>query len=293
MKYDMLDAAPIAAMLAMETISEAFLLLDRDLGCLACNSSAKKLFPSLSNLQKGDAVYNAPDWPSQLSPDIFVEGEQQIDFERKVLGTERYYRATISSGDQTQFGSKRMLWSVLVQDVTESESFVKQLEDAAYTDQLTGLYNRRHFAEIATPLIRRAIRMGMPYYVLIADLDLFKRVNDEYGHLAGDEVLCSTARVLKSTIRSYDTLARWGGEEFIMLFTEPDETKLLNLAERIRKNIEAMEVVYMEHTIKITISSGIAQNDGECDMTELARRADEALYISKTSGRNQVTMWKK
>ncbi|MFP3156202.1 diguanylate cyclase [Lachnospiraceae bacterium ZAX-1] len=293
MKYDMFDATPVAALMAMETISEGFLLLDSSFACLSSNGSAKRLFPSLANLQRGESVYKASDWPMELSPAVFSGNEHQVNYERENAGSKLYYRANINLASQTRLGSKRNLWSVLIQDVTESENFVKQLAKAAYTDTLTGLYNRRHFAEMVIPFIERARRMGTPYYIVISDLDFFKHVNDKYGHLAGDEVLCNTAKILKHTIRAYDILARWGGEEFIILITDPDESNVLNLTERIRKNIEETEVEYEEHKIKITISSGVAQNDGECDLAEIVKRADDALYISKQSGRNKVTLWGK
>jgi diguanylate cyclase (GGDEF)-like protein len=292
MKYDMFDATPVAAVMAMETISEAFLLLDHDLGCLSSNSSAKLLFPWLPDLPKGESIYTVADWPAELSPAVFISGEYQVDYEREYDNRTLYYRASIKSTLQRRFGSPREFWSVLIRDVTESEIFLKRLEEAAYTDTLTGLYNRRHFAEIAAPFVERARRSNTPYYVMISDLDLFKNVNDEHGHLAGDEVLRNVARIMKNTIRSYDILARWGGEEFIMLITDPDEGNVLRLAERVRINIENGVCEYMGQQLKISISSGVAQSGSDDDLTEIVRRADEALYTSKQTGRNKVTLWK-
>jgi diguanylate cyclase (GGDEF)-like protein len=291
MKYDMFDATPVAALMAMETISDAFLLLDRDLGCLSSNSAAKRLFPRLTGLPKGELVHTMPGWPPELRPAVFTPGEHQIRFEREEDGAVRHFRANINCAAQSQGGFKQNHWSVLIQDITENANFMKQLEEEAYTDTLTGLYNRRHFGEMAAPSVERARRLGTPYYIMISDLDFFKRVNDQYGHLAGDAVLCSTARILKNTIRAYDILARWGGEEFIMLFTDSDPENVMSLTERIRQNIENAEVLYMNQRIHITLSSGIAQNEDDCDLTELVRRADEALYASKQNGRNRVTLW--
>jgi diguanylate cyclase (GGDEF)-like protein len=289
-RYDMFDAAPIAAMMAMDTISEAFILLDRDLSCLSTNKPALAIFPWLDDLDRGKSVYLSTGWPKELSVEAITGGGSSVDF---VLpgDSEHFYRASINRADTVQRRHRRELWSVLIQDITESENFVKRLEEAAYTDTLTGLYNRRHFADIATPFVERAQRLSLPYYVIIADLDFFKCVNDEHGHLAGDAVLRNTARLMKNAVRSYDILARWGGEEFILLITDPDEENVVALAERIRQSLESSECEYMGKKLKITISLGIAKNSDDCDMTELVRRADDALYTSKQTGRNRVTMW--
>jgi diguanylate cyclase (GGDEF)-like protein len=183
------------------------------------------------------------------------------------------------------------MWSVLIRDVTESANFIKRLEEAAYTDKLTGLYNRRHFSEIATPFIERARRSGMPYYFMIVDIDDFKDVNDIYGHLAGDVVLRGMAQVMKQTVRPYDIIARWGGEEFCLIITDIDEAGVLRLAERIRYGVETYECEFMGKPLRVTISLGVAKNDDDCDITELTMRADEALYTAKNTGKNRVVMW--
>ena len=127
---------------------------------------------------------------------------------------------------------------------------------------------------------------------MIADLDFFKKINDEHGHLAGDAVLRHTAAIMKSTVRSYDIVSRWGGEEFIFLITDSNMEDVTALAERIRYAIEHTECEYEGKKLHTTVSFGIAQSgDEDVDMTELILRADRALYISKQEGRNRVTLW--
>ena len=297
MKYDMFDAIPMASAVAIDTIAEAFLLLDRDFSCVSHNQAAAALFPWVKDMPRGTPIFKSISWPKELSPSVFVsithDEPYRVEYTMDSVQTgPRDFRANINYAMPRSHKSKNEMWSVLIQDITEQKSFVKRLEEQAYTDTLTGLYNRRHFAEIAAPYIERARRLNTPYYVLICDLDHFKRVNDEFGHLAGDEVLRNTASILKSTIRSYDILARWGGEEFIMLITDPDESSALGLAERVRTNIENSVCEYMGRHLKITVSCGVARNDEKTDLTELIRRADDALYDSKQTGRNKVTMWK-
>jgi diguanylate cyclase (GGDEF)-like protein len=166
------------------------------------------------------------------------------------------------------------------------------LEKFAYTDALTGLYNRRHFMELAQTVLEKAKRFDTVSYAMIMDLDFFKKVNDTYGHLAGDEVLKNAALVMKNTLRSYDLLARYGGEEFVVLISETGKEDVLNLAERIRESIAATPCVYNCIKIPCTVSIGVAATFPDCTIESLIDRADKGLYQAKESGRNQVILFK-
>lgn len=287
-KFDMLDNSPVSFSRALDTISHAVVILDEKQRFVSANEAARKLFPWLSEQTRLGAIYDSPDWPAELSESVFSDGEFSTDFEmgncdRHFHVTGRPFKADISH---------RNHWFVMIQDVTESEHFIKRLEEAAYTDTLTGLYNRRHFAEIATPFIERARRSDSPYYVMMADLDFFKNINDMHGHLAGDAVLQHAANIMKSSMRSYDIVARWGGEEFIFLITDSDVEHVLALAERIRSAFETSICVNDGEKLPITISLGVVQSDSESnDITKLILRADEALYKAKQDGRNRVVLW--
>ncbi|MDR2420615.1 MAG: diguanylate cyclase [Oscillospiraceae bacterium] len=286
-RYD-IDADTVAAFAAMDTISEPFILLDEDMRCLSSNNAARALFPWLRELPRDTPVQSHPGWPAELSEPAFSGGNASVDFEPEDGG--RRFSATINPATVKRRGGQA-LWSVLIRDITESANFIKCLEEAAYTDTLTGLYNRRHFSEIAAPFIERARRAGMPYYFMIADIDDFKDINDAHGHLAGDAVLRGMAQVMKRTVRPYDILARWGGEEFCMIITDIEEAGVLRLAERIRREVEVYECDYMGKRLRVTISGGLARCDDDSDITEITRRADEALYSAKAGGKNRVEMW--
>ncbi|MDR2471324.1 MAG: sensor domain-containing diguanylate cyclase [Treponema sp.] len=166
------------------------------------------------------------------------------------------------------------------------------LEKFAYTDALTGLYNRRHFMELAQSALEKSRRFNTPCYLMILDLDFFKKINDTYGHLAGDEVLKNAALVMKNAIRAYDLLARYGGEEFVVLVSEAGkEEAVLNLAERIRESIAATPCVYNCIKITCTVSIGVAETFPDCTVESLIGRADKGLYQAKESGRNQVILY--
>ena len=165
------------------------------------------------------------------------------------------------------------------------------LEKFAYTDTLTGLYNRRHFMELAQNPIDKAKRFGSSCFAMMVDLDFFKKVNDTYGHLAGDEVLKNAATVMKNTLRSYDILCRYGGEEFVILVADSTKEAVINLAERIRESIAATPCIYNCIKIPVTSSIGVAASFTDCTIEGLIDKADKALYMAKEQGRNRVIFY--
>lgn len=164
----------------------------------------------------------------------------------------------------------------------------QQLAEHAATDPLTGLSNRRHIEPQLEGEIGRALRHRATFSLLMADLDHFKRVNDQYGHDAGDAVLREVARRLKDLLRTEDRPARWGGEEFLVLLTDTDADQAGIVAEKIRAGIADAPVKVNGHAIDMTISIGVAEHHDEDDPLELIRRADQALYRAKDAGRNRV-----
>jgi diguanylate cyclase (GGDEF)-like protein len=165
----------------------------------------------------------------------------------------------------------------------------EQLERLSVTDSLTGLYNRRKLAEILTDQIARYQRNRRAFSVLMLDIDHFKALNDNYGHLLGDEVLAQVANILAQTIRNVDFAARYGGEEFVIILVETSSQAALDTAERIRAKVADASYGAAEQRIAVTVSIGIAEC-GEDDATAEAviTRADLALYQAKDAGRNRV-----
>lgn len=161
-----------------------------------------------------------------------------------------------------------------------------KLSKIAYTDSLTHIYNRLHFAHFLDVEIDKAKRYGSTFSIIFFDLDHFKKVNDNYGHLAGDEVLEEITRIVSKANRSADIFARYGGEEFIILAPETDISGALIHAERLRNEIEKYEFKTVGH---ITSSFGVTEFNAEKDTVEtLLDRADKALYLAKEYGRNRV-----
>jgi diguanylate cyclase (GGDEF)-like protein len=127
---------------------------------------------------------------------------------------------------------------------------------------------------------------------MMVDLDFFKRVNDTYGHMAGDEALKQTAMRMKEGMRSYDLFARYGGEEFVVFLSDIDEEFVIEFAERIRKDIEEASRKKDWKSVPITLSIGLALNDQADSLEELLFNADKALYAAKRNGRNQTALYR-
>jgi diguanylate cyclase (GGDEF)-like protein len=159
----------------------------------------------------------------------------------------------------------------------------------ARTDPLTGLANRRHFDEQLTRIIGESLKYGAPASLIVADVDHFKKVNDTYGHEAGDEVLKAVARVFMGCVRAEDVCARYGGEEIAILLPETTVARAQEVAERVRRAIELRTIVHDEHEIPVTASFGVAGYPESSALRDgLFPAADRALYEAKAAGRNRV-----
>lgn len=163
----------------------------------------------------------------------------------------------------------------------------------ALTDGLTGLYNRRYAMRHLDGLMRRVVQTGKPLAILICDLDYFKRVNDSYGHAAGDEVLKQFAQRASASVRNIDMVARFGGEEFVILMPDTDGQEALRAGERLCKRVAETPMTVRDAPgggINVTVSIGVAATAAEIPGDELLKMADAALYRAKQNGRNQVVI---
>jgi len=181
---------------------------------------------------------------------------------------------------------------IAFRDITEQKKYLqsletinKLLETQATTDALTGIYNRIKLNKSLTTEIARAERYNSLLSLIIFDIDHFKKVNDTYGHTAGDNVLKRLAKLVETNIRETDIFARWGGEEFVILVPGLSTVETVKLADKLRHKVEEFD---FEKPQKITLSFGVASYKNGESSTLLINRADAALYRAKESGRNQV-----
>jgi two-component system, cell cycle response regulator len=172
----------------------------------------------------------------------------------------------------------------------------KNLQDLliehAHIDPLTGLPNRRALMERLQQEWSRMKRHGMPFSFIMADVDHFKKVNDTYGHLVGDQLLKEVAQVFAKQCRTVDTPARYGGEEFAIVVPHETTESAVCLAERCRKNIEKISIPVDGKEVRATVSFGIAETTGLTAPETLIQHADKALYAAKVAGRNKVATYK-
>jgi two-component system, cell cycle response regulator len=168
----------------------------------------------------------------------------------------------------------------------------RQLEEMALTDALTGLPNRRAIELWAAPQLSAAARHNFWIWVVMADLDHFKRVNDTYGHEAGDTVLKGFAEIVKSNTRSSNICGRLGGEEFLLILTHGEREEIVIPIERIRKQFETLRFTFCDRPFHATASFGIAGFCGTAspDLKRLIASADAALYSAKQKGRNRIEL---
>lgn len=168
-----------------------------------------------------------------------------------------------------------------------------RLYEMATTDMMTRLKIHHYFQTILLDEMKRAQKYDRPLSLIIGDIDNFKGFNDNYGHLAGDEVLRMVASVFKDNVRLIDVAARYGGEEFAVILPKTDINEALIVAERIRTNIENLEVPYNNQDLHVTISIGLTQYDTTLDRNkqDFIERADKALYHSKHEGKNRVSFF--
>jgi diguanylate cyclase (GGDEF)-like protein/PAS domain S-box-containing protein len=178
----------------------------------------------------------------------------------------------------------------VIRDVSVEHINTQELIDAALTDPLTGLHNRRGLEGRSEALHFRPGGVPITQVWIMVDIDHFKRVNDTYGHEAGDEVLKAVAEALRSTARVADIVARFGGEEFVLVLPDTSAEVAARIAERLRLAIEALSTDVDGQVIRVTASFGVAQRATQESQLEVLERADAALFSSKKDGRNRVTM---
>ncbi|MDD3028756.1 MAG: diguanylate cyclase [Alphaproteobacteria bacterium] len=183
---------------------------------------------------------------------------------------------------------------VALNDISQRKELENELFRQASTDSLTGINNRRHFQNLAEQEFRRARRFSRTLTAMMIDIDLFKPINDTFGHAAGDIIIKGVVKRALETLRQSDFIGRVGGEEFAVILPETTLSGAYDVAERLRKHIQEKSFVTSHIAISCTVSIGVAElaND-DASIDDLIQRADAALYIAKKSGRNRVEISKK
>jgi diguanylate cyclase (GGDEF)-like protein/hemerythrin-like metal-binding protein/PAS domain S-box-containing protein len=195
--------------------------------------------------------------------------------------------AEVTRGLLRNRDGKPFCFTFSIRDITETKRLQNLLEEQASTDPLTGAMNRIRIEERARFELMRSDRYGNKLSLLMIDLDHFKKVNDTYGHSAGDKVLKGFCGIARDLLRSIDILGRWGGEEFVALLPETSLAGAKIVAERLRSTIESSE---FDNRIRVTASIGVACHREDEEFASILGRADACLYKAKLGGRNRVVI---
>ena len=292
-QHQPLNIAAVASNTAIEIMSDAIIITDGDWGFLSCNASAKLLFPSLSSCGENELITNIKDWPDALasitsitSTPLAAAEYEKIFTRADETGKTITYKAAINKITKNEGGFNG--WYIVIRDATDVTNLVNQLEGLATTDPLTGVANRRYFLERVKRELVMAERLNLSNAMIMYDIDNFKKVNDTYGHVAGDRILCAVVDTIKRKLRSYDIIGRYGGEEFVIFTTATEEDMIYKFALRLCQMIEKTPIQYEDITISVTASFGAVQIYPGDTFEDAMLAVDSAMYKAKHNGKNQV-----
>lgn len=305
------DVLPVARHLLLEALVDPVLVIDAQQRVIEANPAALQL----ADLQHDWQGRQLRDWPvfgralqallsaqnGVVSPLLALSEppryyevrrrtiERTVRAERLVLGEMLYLRdVTQPHLSELKLAQALSLSDERLQAITQLH---EQLREQALHDPLTGLFNRRYLAEFFEREQARGLRERSAFALALIDLDHFKQLNDNYGHLVGDEVLCVIARHLQDNLRSTDAVFRIGGEEFLLILPGVDAEEALQRVESLRKQLSAIGVPTRAGTLPVTLSAGLALWPEQGHMLdELLQVADTALYRAKGEGRNRVCL---
>jgi diguanylate cyclase (GGDEF)-like protein len=287
-KFKLFKINPVVIEQLVHSMEDAMILFDHEDEVMISNEAAKELFPVL-NQKKGSIGIDEICQSDTLFQSLFEDhSNKRIEWIFRCAQKVKFFDVSMTM----IYSNNNLVGKILLlTDITEKKKIISQLNDYAYKDGLTDIYNRRFFKTKLDLEYERSIRYGFPLSVILLDIDLFKLINDKYGHHAGDQVLVELVTICNKYIRKNDVFARYGGEEFIIMLPETTVDTAYEIAEVIRKAIEDYRMVFEETTIQFTSSFGVAQNTklhlgGAEDLVTLV---DRAMYQSKQSGRNLVT----
>jgi len=299
----------------LHTIDVGLVVLDRDYNIQIWNGFMENHSGLLPREVKGKVIFElfdeiSEDWFRRKAESVFLLKNKaftiweqrpyvfKFNNYRPITGTADFmYQNTTFIPLMSSTGDVSHL-CLLVYDVTDNAVHKKELEQAnadlavlSQTDGLTQLFNRNHWQHCIEAEFKRYTRSQNTSSLVMLDIDHFKAVNDNYGHLVGDDVIRHLAKLIREQVRETDVTGRYGGEEFVILLADTHIDDAMVFAERLRKTVEDSVVIYNDIEIKYTVSLGIAEVGSSIkSVSHWLENVDNALYKSKESGRNKVTI---
>ena len=290
LKLQLFDIVPVARESMIQHVDIGMLVLDYKARIVDFNPAALRIIGNKIDIGQGieEALEN---WPDKTFLSAGVNERKEVLLEQR--NPPLWLDVCVSQlHDRSGRASGRL---VTLQDITDrkrAEQALVEARDAlqhqATHDLLTGIFNRRAILDVLSRELARARRQHMGLAIGICDIDHFKKINDTYGHPVGDEVLCGVVRIMKSNLRQYDTLGRFGGEEFLVVTPGVKENDAITVYKRLLTGVAENSLATKSGNVSVTVSIGVKVLTGEEEMEELLKAADDALYDAKSGGRNRV-----
>jgi two-component system, cell cycle response regulator len=281
---------------------DGVIVIDKNHNIILFNEGAERIFGYTQAEAVGQHLNLLLPERFHLQHDLMVEEfgasqktvQQMGHRSRQIYGRRKDGAEFVTSTAIMKLGSAgQRYYAAVVRDISENKKTEEELLRLAATDPLTGAFNRREFMALAEQESLRSHRYGRPLSIMMLDLDHFKRLNDTYGHAAGDKALQRFTTLCCNALRTVDIFGRWGGEEFVALLPETDAEGAAVIAERLRKILSQSVLVYNEQKIAFTVSIGIAQyRNSEVSVEGPLGRADTAVYDAKKAGRNRISVYR-
>jgi two-component system, cell cycle response regulator len=281
---------------------DAIIAIDRNHDIVLFNAGAEKIFGYSVEEVMGERLDMLLPERFQIQHDMMIQefgmshGATKAADERshQIFGRRKNGEEFIASAAIFVLGSgDEKFFATILRDVSHNRKTEEELLRLAATDPLTGTFNRREFTAIAEREALRSSRYHHSLSILMLDLDHFKRLNDTYGHAAGDKALQRFTMICANALRNVDVFGRWGGEEFVALLPETDIQGATIIAERLRKLTSDNVLTFNDHKISFTVSIGIAEfKDGEVTIDQALSRADSAVYDAKKAGRDRISAFR-
>jgi len=215
---------------------------------------------------------------------------QQIEFITQAMETFKHEEQSIENSSEDKISVLVERLDALEQQSAELKLTIAEQSDRAYLDPLTQIPNRLAYERRSKEEYSRWQRYSSPLSLAVADIDLFKRINDTYGHVAGDKVLKVIAKLLSEDLREADFICRYGGEEFVILFPETESTNAVSVLEKVRHRVASCPFHFKKNPVQITVSFGVSQFIEGDTVVSVFKRADKGLYRAKELGRDQVVL---
>lgn len=292
-KFELFEIIPLARKVVIDSIKEGLVVIDIKGKILDINKEVKNNVLT-KDLNVGEYIPNYLRL-NKILQDYFQLDElskgkiKEIEFEEE----NNYYQIKIYPILKRE---KHIdAYALLISNITEKVNLINKLEYQAKYDPLTNLYNRRYMLEVVEEQMKYALQNNLSLGLIILDIDFFKKINDTYGHHVGDLVLMNLSYILKESIGKDDFVARFGGEEFIILSPNSSERDMEILANKIKENIVNEEFLYEENYVHVRGSFGVYGKviDEYTSFDQLLQKADYALYYSKENGRDRITSFSK